>query len=710
MKGVRVAVIGFSLMLANVSQASYEDGVQAGQTALAGVSTPAITVDLEAFMNQTDESLIDPRFANKSAQTIGNQSQGAGNAVTESLQQEMLAADRQGRTIDLEAQRSFKDKGSDERTLSETLQHIVINQETLNATDRDGEPLPAFAELMAIERGEKAVELALDNQPTEFTQQGYEEVIETQELDEPYTMSCSTSLLPTGRVLEDNLHIDFSESYEVEKTLNVYQSVHSYQGHTISVDLKTGDMNTGNRLHSASKVTNPINEIAPGGEVISLIHTYSNWWNSYTHEVYSTYQQWPSASNGFVLTHHIDQGAMGRKKARHNGHKWRGRQDTWQVKVRVPAKLIQETWVKDPQTDLYQDLVDMGICQVTQEAFLEPGEKVFGVRNPKLKLNRPYWKKRITYQCDVPQGEDDCGQIPGECVEDETKREYITFLDQPAVEVKTFNCLKRKRVNVRHRVPKPPQLKDPKDYTQNNDFGDAAVALNFAKEMKDAFRKEAQGDEGLFFKGDDRICNLTKGCCVDKDSGWTKVFHCSEQEKQLAQRNQAKACTMVGEFQPKKGLLRKVKKIKKVSYCCYGSPLGRIIQEGAHQQIGISYGRAEAPQCRALTQDELRQLQFDRPEFDFSDLINEVKGKAMQTGFSQERLESVTAQLQAGIKNDTAEKLDGGIETTSNRKNLSLMLPEGDFSEEGVSQMQLMQAQQERIDQSLADKQLENLR
>jgi conjugal transfer mating pair stabilization protein TraN len=63
-------------------------------------------------------------------------------------------------------------------------------------------------------------------------------------------------------------------------------------------------------------------------------------------------------------------------------------------------------------------------------------------------------------------------------------------------------------------------------------------------------------------------------------------------------------------------------------YCVFGGKLARIIQEqGRRDQLHVSFGSGDNPNCRGITVPELQNIDFDRINFaDFyEDLMNNQK-------------------------------------------------------------------------------------
>jgi hypothetical protein len=120
--------------------------------------------------------------------------------------------------------------------------------------------------------------------------------------------------------------------------------------------------------------------------------------------------------------------------------------------------------------------------------------------------------------------------------------------------------------------------------------------------------------------------------CCKKTKRWFGLLRCSPTEKELAAlRDWGKldgSCHYVGEYCTEKWLGVCVQ--KKKTYCCYSSPLARIIVEAAHKQLGIPWGSPESPNCRGLTPEEFQKLDFSK--VDFSEWVDyEVKTNIIPT-------------------------------------------------------------------------------
>lgn len=142
------------------------------------------------------------------------------------------------------------------------------------------------------------------------------------------------------------------------------------------------------------------------------------------------------------------------------------------------------------------------------------------------------------------------------------------------------------------------------------------------------------------FNGNDRRCReaglQTGGSdCCKKGSTWFGLGQCNEKEKTLSKLREFGEldgqCHYIGDYCSSKVLGVCIQ--KKKTYCCFSSPLGRIIQEGGRSQLGIAWGEPKSPNCRGFTPEEFQKIDFSK--IDFSewikyDVIPNVQNSAVQ--------------------------------------------------------------------------------
>jgi hypothetical protein len=130
-----------------------------------------------------------------------------------------------------------------------------------------------------------------------------------------------------------------------------------------------------------------------------------------------------------------------------------------------------------------------------------------------------------------------------------------------------------------------------------------------------------------FFGGQSMQCSEAAAgfadCCAA--SGWGSgagLGQCSTEEQTLGQAKEAGDNHVVGTYSTGTS-------VTKVTYevdCVFTSMLARIIQEQGRQQLGISWGSAQSPNCAALTQAQLESIDFSK--IDFSEFYAQAEAQA----------------------------------------------------------------------------------
>ena len=91
------------------------------------------------------------------------------------------------------------------------------------------------------------------------------------------------------------------------------------------------------------------------------------------------------------------------------------------------------------------------------------------------------------------------------------------------------------------------------------------------------------------------------------------AFPCEEEEYELSARRHTRVCHYNGSYCKTEVLGTCIEKRK--SYCCYNSPLSRIIQEQVKLQGVGSWGTAKHPNCDGLTLPQLSLVDWDAVDF-----------------------------------------------------------------------------------------------
>jgi len=100
----------------------------------------------------------------------------------------------------------------------------------------------------------------------------------------------------------------------------------------------------------------------------------------------------------------------------------------------------------------------------------------------------------------------------------------------------------------------------------------------------------------------------------------SELLSCEQEEEVLAMQRGQNLCAYVGSFCSRKILGSCVS--RKSSYCCFNSRLARMIQEQGRQQLGLSWGTAEVPQCEGLSEDQFKKIDFSK--LDFSEFVEDI--------------------------------------------------------------------------------------
>ncbi|MFL6615347.1 MAG: type-F conjugative transfer system mating-pair stabilization protein TraN [Pantoea agglomerans] len=137
-------------------------------------------------------------------------------------------------------------------------------------------------------------------------------------------------------------------------------------------------------------------------------------------------------------------------------------------------------------------------------------------------------------------------------------------------------------------------------------------------------------------------------CCVD--TGWgnsSGLANCNSDEMAIGKAKAKKVTVLVGEACNKAVLGVCVQ--KKQAYCVFGGKLARIIQEqGRRDQLHVSFGSGDSPDCRGITVPELQAINFDLINFQdfYSDLMANQKIPDSATMVQQAK-DRIAAQVNA---------------------------------------------------------------
>jgi conjugal transfer mating pair stabilization protein TraN len=172
------------------------------------------------------------------------------------------------------------------------------------------------------------------------------------------------------------------------------------------------------------------------------------------------------------------------------------------------------------------------------------------------------------------------------------------------------------------------------DCSDTNGAGDSGFDTAVAKLAGLASAGENVRDDQVnvrAFTGQAMSCRKAfagfNNCC--KDSGWgadAGLAACNSDEMAIGKAKAKKVTVSVGERCDHKVLGACVQKSQ--VYCVFQGKLARIIQEqGRRDQLGVSFGSGDNPDCRGITVPELQDINFDLINFKdfYEDLMNNQK-------------------------------------------------------------------------------------
>ena len=85
---------------------------------------------------------------------------------------------------------------------------------------------------------------------------------------------------------------------------------------------------------------------------------------------------------------------------------------------------------------------------------------------------------------------------------------------------------------------------------------------------------------------------------------------CEDEEFELAAKREMKTCRKVGSY--RKSKLMGLSSMSFNSYCCFNSPLSRILQVQIRQQLNMGWGSAKHPDCSGITPEVLQIVDWNR--------------------------------------------------------------------------------------------------
>lgn len=108
------------------------------------------------------------------------------------------------------------------------------------------------------------------------------------------------------------------------------------------------------------------------------------------------------------------------------------------------------------------------------------------------------------------------------------------------------------------------------------------------------------------------------------------IWECEEREFELGAKRELRLCTHVGSYCASRVLGSCIE--KRESYCCFSSPLSRIIQQQVRPRLGMTWGSAENPSCNGLLLEQIGQVDWTTVNLDEWIGILNLAGKLPNAG------------------------------------------------------------------------------
>lgn len=296
-------------------------------------------------------------------------------------------------------------------------------------------------------------------------------------------------------------------------------------------------------------------------------------------------------------------------------------------------RLVEKAEYWQVTTEDAERLAESNECYETSRVCLKSGVKTFF---DKYDVIRPCWYEKISYRC-ASEPKDGCAHlIKQNCNLQDSECEY---------KIGSI-CLRWKRHYICGGLKKERRfsLADSPIYClggdchtptteDNQDFANVAYLAALNEANKDCV-KQANGlckDPITVFPGQADGCKtivLSVIDCCSSMKGWgqnANLCQCSGGEKGLALKRDKGLCHDVGIYCHQKDPILGTCLVKKRNFCCFGSKLARIFHEQGRKQLNIGWGSAKSPDCRPLTLDELKRLDFSK--FDMEELFDALLSK-----------------------------------------------------------------------------------
>ena len=163
-----------------------------------------------------------------------------------------------------------------------------------------------------------------------------------------------------------------------------------------------------------------------------------------------------------------------------------------------------------------------------------------------------------------------------------------------------------------------------KSYEMDGDMVSSISQLGALSQGKNS------GNGFKIFEGAPRHCSKKpadySNCCriENPNSGWGKNLghKCTTDENFLMEQRSKNLCVYVGKASSKN---LGVTTLIKHHFCCFSNLLEKTVQVQGRRQLGMSFGSGGNADCRGLTLEELKRVDFSK--MDFSEVARDMQKK-----------------------------------------------------------------------------------
>lgn len=142
------------------------------------------------------------------------------------------------------------------------------------------------------------------------------------------------------------------------------------------------------------------------------------------------------------------------------------------------------------------------------------------------------------------------------------------------------------------------------------------------------------------------------------------IWACEESEFELNAMKQLKNCHHVGSYCHTSAAGACIE--KRESYCCFNSPLSRIIQEQARPQLNLPWGEPKSPNCRGISTEEIQAIDWSRVNLDeWLGILAETGHLPTESNVNIEKLTGAGSQLNLGTRIDASERAKERVGTVN---------------------------------------------